>query len=33
MAYKKDIKPWLKENNLTWEDVDRICEIILSCKY
>jgi hypothetical protein len=37
MAYKKDIKPWLKENNLTWEDVDRIwkecCEVNKTCEF
>lgn len=37
MAYKKDIKPWLKENNLTWEDVDSIwkdcCEVNETCKW
>lgn len=26
MAYKKDIKPWLKENNYTWEDMDKFWE-------
>ena len=37
MAYKKDIKPWLKENNLTWEDMDRIwkecCEVNKTCNF
>ena len=36
MAYKKDIKPFLKENNYTWEDMDRIwkevCEVDWKCK-
>ena len=26
MAYKKDIKPWLKENGYTWRDMDRFWE-------
>lgn len=26
MAYKKDIKPWLKENGYTWEDLDEFWE-------
>ncbi len=36
MAYKKDIKPWLKEHGYTWEDMDRFweecCEINWKCK-
>lgn len=36
MAYKKDIKPWLKENNHTWEDMDKFweecCEVNWKCK-
>ena len=36
MAYKKDIKPWLKEVGLTWEDMDNIwkevCEVNWKCK-
>lgn len=35
MAYKKDIRPWLKENGYTWEDMDRIwrecCEVNITC--
>lgn len=26
MAYKKEIKPWLKENGYTWGDMDRFWE-------
>lgn len=36
MAYKKDIKPFLKENGYTWEDMDRFwsecCEVNWKCK-
>lgn len=36
MAYKKDIKPWLKEIGLTWEQMDKIweevCEVNWKCK-
>lgn len=36
MAYKKDIKPWLKDNNYTWEDMDKFwnecCEVNWKCK-
>lgn len=36
MAYKKDIKPWLKENGYTWEDMDKFweecCEVNRICK-
>lgn len=36
MAYKKDIKPWLKDNGYTWEDMDNIwnecCEVNKTCK-
>lgn len=36
MAYKKDIRPWLKENGYTWEDMDRIwsecCEVNTKCR-
>lgn len=36
MAYKKDIKPWLKANNLTWEKMDEIweeaCALNTKCK-
>lgn len=36
MAYKKDIRPWLKENGYTWEDMNKFwkecCEINLICK-
>ena len=36
MAYKKDIKPWLKEVGLTWEQMDNIwkevCEVNSKCK-
>lgn len=35
MAYKKDIKVWLKANNLKWEDVDKMweecCEVNSKC--
>lgn len=35
MAYKKEIKPWLKENGYTWEDLNRIwdecCEVNWKC--
>lgn len=35
MAYKKDIKPWLKDNNLTWEQMgkiwDEVCEVNWKC--
>lgn len=26
MAYKKEIKPWLKENGYTWDDMDKLWE-------
>lgn len=36
MAYKKDIKPFLKKSNLTWEDMDKIwnecCSVNRTCK-
>lgn len=36
MAYKKDIRAWLKEVGLTWEELDKIweecCEINWKCK-
>src|SRR5574344_286041 len=36
MAYKKDIKPYLKENGYTWEDMDKFwdecCEVNWKCK-
>lgn len=36
MAYKKDIKPWLKENGYKWEDMNIIweecCEVNWKCK-
>ncbi|MDD3222319.1 MAG: hypothetical protein PHG07_08020 [Lachnospiraceae bacterium] len=36
MAYKKDIKPWLKENGFAWEDMnkfwDECCEVNWKCK-
>lgn len=36
MAYKKDIKPWLKSEGLTWEDMDRLwnecCEVNKKCE-
>lgn len=36
MAYNKDIKPWLKENGYTWEDMNKIweecCEVNWKCK-
>lgn len=37
MAYKKDIRPYLKEQGLSWEDMDKIwvevCEVNWKCKY
>lgn len=29
MAYKKEIKPWLKENGYTWDDMDRFWEELI----
>lgn len=36
MAYKKDIRPWLKENGYTWEDMNKFweecCEVNWKCR-
>lgn len=36
MAYKKDIRPWLKENGFTWKDMNKIwaevCEVNWKCR-